>query len=178
MGGLRSRAMAWFFVLTGLCGGGLSSAQAQEESVIKRATQLRSEPGAVGAMVADVAAGARITRTSQRQGAWVQVRTESGIAGWIHMFDIGAPLRESAAADVLRTLGSKVGGGSSLTVPTATVGIRGLGEGNVSNSVGAGDRGGSQSQGLSAADRLRVSADRARVFAASATLVPRRVDAW
>lgn len=177
MGGLRSRALAWLFVLTGLCGGGLSSAQAQEEAIIKRATQLRSEPGAAGTVVVDVAAGARITRTSQRQGAWVQVRNESGAAGWIHMFDIGAPPRENAAADALRALGNKVGGGSSLTLPTATVGIRGLGEGNVSNSVGSGERGGSQSQGLGAADSLRVNADQARVFAASATLVPRRVDA-
>lgn len=177
MGGLRSRALAWIFVFTGLVGGGVCSAQAQEEAVIKRATQLRSEPGAAGTVVVDVAAGARITRTSQRQGAWVQVRSESGAAGWIHMFDIGAPLRENAAADALRALGNKVGGGSSLTLPTATVGIRGLGEGNVSNSVGVGERGGSQSQGLGAAESLRVNADQARLFAASATLVPLRVDA-
>lgn len=177
MGGLRNRALAWGVVLTVLLNGGLAMAQAPEEAVVKRATQLRSEPGAGGAPVAEVAASAKVARTSQRQGAWVQVRAESGAVGWIHMFDIGTPPRESAVVDVMRAVGGKISTGSSISVPTATVGIRGLGEGNVSHAVGAGERGGNQSQGLGEADRLRVSADLARAFGASAALKPRRVDA-
>ena len=57
------------------------------------------------------------------------------------------------------------------------MGIRGLGEGNVSQSVGASGRGATQSQGLGQADRMRVTANEARAFAAAAALQPRRVDA-
>ena len=175
MVGLRSgsRAFTGSLVLLGFLG----MAQAQEEAMIKRATQLRSAPGDTSSALADLAASAKVTRTAQRQGAWVQVRAESGATGWIHMFDIGTPARDNAAASALRAVGNPLGGVGSTAVSTSTVGIRGLGEGNVSQSVGASGRGATQSKGLGQADRMRVTANEARAFAAAAALQPRRVDA-
>ena len=114
---------------------GTGTAYAQDAATIKRTTQLRAAPGDSAASVAELAANAAVTRTPQRQGAWVQVRSEAGTTGWVHMFDIGTPARDNnTAAQALRDLGSKAGGGSSISVATATVGIRGLGEGDVSRS--------------------------------------------
>lgn len=178
MVGLRSnsRALTVSLVLLGVLGMGM--AQAQEEAVLKRATQLRAAPGDTSSAVADLAASAKVTRTAQRQGAWVQVRAESGATGWIHMFDIGTPARDNAAGGALRAVASPLGGGAT-AVSTSTVGIRGLGEGNVSQSVGASGRGATQGQGQGQgqADRMRVTADEARSFAAAVALQPRRMDA-
>ncbi len=175
MVGLRSssRAFTGCLVLLGVLG----MAQAQEEAMIKRATQLRSAPGDTSSALADLAASAKVTRTAQRQGAWVQVRAESGATGWIHMFDIGSPARDNAAAGALRVVSNPLGGVGSTAVSTSTVGIRGLGEGNVSQSVGASGRGATHSQGMGQPDRLRVTANEARAFATAAALQPRRVDA-
>ena len=107
---------------------GAGAAYAQDEATIKRPTQLRAAPGDGAASVAELAANATVTRTTQRQGAWVQVRSESGAMGWVHMFDIGTPARDNTAAQALRNLGNKASSGSSISVATATVGIRGLGE--------------------------------------------------
>lgn len=174
MVGLRSnsRALTVSLVLLGVLGMGM--AQAQEEAVLKRATQLRAAPGDTSSAVADLAASAKVTRTAQRQGAWVQVRAESGATGWIHMFDIGTPARDNAAAGALRAVASPLGGGGATAVSTSTVGIRGLGEGNVSQSVGASGRG--ATQGQVQAQRMRVTADEARAFAAAVALQPRRMD--
>lgn len=175
MVGLRSssRAFTGSLVLLGFLG----MAQAQEEAMIKRATQLRAAPGDTSSALAELAASAKVTRTAQRQGAWVQVRAESGATGWIHMFDIGTPARDNAAASAMRAVGNPLGGVGSTAVSTSTVGIRGLGEGNVSQSVGASGRGAPQSQGMGQADRMRVTANEARTFAAATALQPRRVDA-
>lgn len=175
MVGLRSssRAFTGCLVLLGFLG----MAQAQEEAMIKRATQLRSAPGDTSSALADLAASAKVTRTAQRQGAWVQVRAESGATGWIHMFDIGSPAHDNAAAGALRAVSNPLGGVGSTAVSTSTVGIRGLGEGNVSQSVGASGRGATHSQGMGQADRMRVTANEARAFATAVALQPRRVDA-
>ena len=94
MVGLRSssRAFTGSLVLLGFLG----MAQAQEEAMIKRATQLRAAPGDTSSALAELAASAKVTRTAQRQGAWVQVRAESGATGWIHMFDICSPASDNA----------------------------------------------------------------------------------
>lgn len=156
---------------------GTAAAYAQDAVTIKRPTQLRAAPGDSAAHVAELAAHATVTRTPQRQGAWVQVRSESGAMGWVHMFDIGTPARvNNTAAQALRDLGSKAGGGSSVSVATATVGIRGLGEGDVSRAP-VGGRTASGAQSLQQLDRWRASADSARTFASTAALQSRTVDA-
>ena len=149
---------------------------AQDAATIKRTTQLRAAPGDSAASVAELATHASVTRTSQRQGAWVQVRSESGATGWVHMFDIGTPARDNTAAQALRNLGNQASSGSSVSVATATVGIRGLGEGDVSRSP-MGGKIATQTELLNHADRLRASADSARAFASTAALQSRSVEA-
>lgn len=171
---LRNHRLAWGLVLFTLLGGP-SSAHAQDEAVIKRAAQLRAAPGDSASSVAALDANATVSRTAQRQGAWVQVRTASGAVGWVHMFDIGTTVRDNAAADALRSLGSKAGSGSSVSVATATVGIRGLGEGDVSRSTGGG-RGARSTESLLQIERLRISGESAHAFAKSAALHARPVE--
>ncbi len=170
-----NRAGAWGVVLA-LWIAGAGAAYAQDEATIKRPTQLRAAPGDGAASVAELAANATVTRTPQRQGAWVQVRSESGAMGWVHMFDIGTPARDNTAAQALRNLGNKASSGSSISVATATVGIRGLGEGDVSRSVVVGSKA-SRSEGLNQADRWRAGTDSARAFAKTAALQARAVEA-
>lgn len=154
---------------------------AQEAATIKRATQLRASPGDAGASLAPLAANATVTRTEQRQGAWVQVRTEAGAVGWVHMFDMGAPARpvQDAAAHALRGLSRSAGGTGAVTVATATVGIRGLGEGDVArapSAAGAG-RAAAPAALTHQLERSGASADEAKAFASTAGLQPRKVDA-
>src|SRR4051812_6089941 len=73
-------------------------AWAQEAAVTRRATELRETPGDAGRSVAALPAQAAVTRTEQRQGPWVQVRTANGATGWVHLFDLG-PAGTSAAGD-------------------------------------------------------------------------------
>src|SRR5881398_118003 len=94
------RAAALLLLLAG-------SAWAQEAAVTRRATELRETPGDSGRSLAALPAQAAVTRTEQREGPWVQVRTAAGATGWVHLFDLG-PASTSAAAST----GSNVVGGA------------------------------------------------------------------
>lgn len=111
------------------------SAWAQEAAVTRRATELRDTPSDAGRSVAPLPAQTALTRTEQRSGPWVQVRTASGATGWVHLFDLG-PATVAAAPDsgsnlvggALRSVGSLFGGGTGKAATTSTTaGIRGLG---------------------------------------------------
>src|SRR3954468_13689151 len=94
-----------------------ATAGAQEAAVTRRATELRETPGDTGRSLAALPAQAPVTRTAERQGPWVQVRTPAGATGWVHLFDLG-PASTAAAADsgngvfgsALRGVGSLFGG--------------------------------------------------------------------
>jgi hypothetical protein len=118
-----SRAIALALLL-------MPAAWAQEAAVTRRATELRDAPGDRGRSIASLPAQSSVTRTNERQGAWVQVRTPNGATGWVHLFDVGPA---NAAGD---SAGSVIGGalrgvtslfgGQRAPQPTATAGIRGL----------------------------------------------------
>ena len=112
-----------------LAGGLLPSALAQESAVTRRATDLRDAPGDKGKSIAALPAQAAVTRTNERQGPWVQVRTSAGATGWVHLFDIGpatAPAEGgSSAGNALRSV-TGLFGGSRSTQTGSTAGIRGL----------------------------------------------------
>lgn len=123
------RAAALVFLL-------LPAAWAQEAAVTRRATELRATPSDQGASVASLPAQSPVTRTDERKGPWVQVRTGAGATGWVHLFDLGPAggVTATASSDgggnvvsgALRGMGSLFGGGSKTTTST-TAGIRGLG---------------------------------------------------
>lgn len=111
-----------------------SAAWAQEAAVTRRATELRETPSDSGRSLAPLPAQAALTRTEQRQGPWVQVRTAAGATGWVHLFDLGPATTTAASSGdggvvggALRSVGSLFGGGGSKPAQTSTTGIRGLG---------------------------------------------------
>ena len=165
------RAVALVLVL-------LPAAWAQEAAVVRRATELRDAPADSGRSIASLPAQAPVTRTAERQGAWVQVRTASGVTGWVHLFDVGPAAAADAAGGGGNFLGGALrgvtslfgGGGGSRTTQTATTaGIRGLGAEDLA-----------QSQPDAAAVRqmegLRASESDARSFAGRSAWRPAPVD--
>lgn len=69
---------------------------ARDAAMVRRATALREDPSEQGRSVATLPAESTVTRLPQRQGAWVQVRTEGGATGWVHLFDLGPAARAVA----------------------------------------------------------------------------------
>lgn len=145
------------------------AAQAQEAAVTRRATQLRDGPADSARSLSWLPADAPVTRGSERQGAWVQVRTGAGATGWVRLFDL-AP---AGAADAGG--GSVVGGalrgvtrllGNDKPVHAATTaGIRGLGAEDLARAQ-------PNPAAVTQMERLRQSEADARAFADAAALRP------
>ena len=152
--------------------------QAQTDVVLlKRQADLRDAPGPTARSVLQLPAQTALTRLPARQGPWMQVKTEAGQTGWVHLFDIGAAPANSAAAGTasgaLRGLtgflnrGSAQGGAGA--TGTSTIGIRGLGAQDIANAQ-------PNPQAVAQAEALRVDAGQANRFAAEAQLSARAVD--
>ena len=145
----------------------------QDAAVIKRATDLRQGPAESSASLGALAADTAVTRTGERKGSWVKVRTAQGATGWVHMFDVGAQAGAATAGSApatsgLRSLGGLFGGGSTTTA-TATVGIRGLSAEDIANAQ-------PNPAAVQQAEKLRVSADQAQRFASAAALRKQNVE--
>ena len=161
------QALCRVFVVFGLLWG---NAQAQE-ATIKRATELRQAPGDQSASLGALAADSSVSRTGERKGSWVKVRTPQGSAGWVHMFDLGAQpatASSNSTASGLRSVGGLFGGGSTTTA-TATVGIRGLSAEDLANAQ-------PNPAAVSQAEKMRLDAEQARQFAGAAALRQRSVE--
>lgn len=107
------------------------AAWSQEAAVTKRATELRDAPADTGRSIAPLAAQSAVTRTGERRGPWVQVRTGAGATGWVHLFDVGpasgaATPEAGGSNNFLRGVGNLFTR-SSPTQTGTTAGIRGLG---------------------------------------------------
>ena len=144
-------------------------AQQGDTLTIKRAADLREAPNDSARSVASLALQSQVTRLGARQGPWIEVRTAQGASGWVHMFDAGVPPSAqggNAASGALRGLTSLFGRGSAastVTTPTATVGIRGLGAEDIANAQPNLDA-------LARAEAMRQDAAQARLFGSTATL--------
>lgn len=107
------------------------AARAQEAALTRRAVELREAPGDQARSLASLPAQAPVTRTNERRGPWVQVRTATGASGWLHLFDVGpasaAPEGGGIAGGALRSVTSLFGGARPTTQAASTSGIRGLG---------------------------------------------------
>lgn len=153
-------------------------AQTQNDMLfVKRAAELRQAPSQGSASLGALPLQTTVTRLPERSGAWIQVRTTSGVVGWIHMFDtaaVGSPSSNtSAASGALRGLTNFLNRGSAQatnnTAATSTVGIRGLTSEDLASAQ-------PNMAALAQAEGLRQDAAQARRFAAEAELVPRTVD--
>jgi hypothetical protein len=156
-----------------LAGGLLPGAAAQEAAVTRRATELKDAPGDKGRSIAALPAQAAVTRTNERQGPWVQVRTGAGATGWVHLFDIGpatAPAEGgSTAGNALRSV-TGLFGGSRQTQTGSTAGIRGLDAQDLANAQ-------PNPGAVTQMEGLRQSEADAQSFARGASLRPASVEA-
>jgi hypothetical protein len=109
-------------------------AHADEAAVTKRATELREAPGDAARSLAALPAQAPVTRLTQRQGPWIQVKTAAGATGWVHLFDLGpasggadTSASGTSSANPLRGVTGLLNRGGTQTTATSASGIRGLG---------------------------------------------------
>jgi hypothetical protein len=162
---------------------GSAAAQQGEPAMLKRPAELRDAPADTGRSLAALPAQEPVTRLGARQGAWIRVQTSAGVAGWVHMFDVGPagvgggagtspPASANPVTSSLRGLSNLLCGGSTPPprVATSTIGIRGLEAEDLAraqpnlNAVGQ-------------MERLRQGEGDARQFAAEAALVAATVPA-
>jgi hypothetical protein len=152
----------------------LSSAWAQEAALMRRATELRAAPGDAGRSLAALPAQAPVTRTGERQGPWVQVRTAEGAMGWVHLFDLGPAATGASASGGSDIVGGALRGVTSLfggrptTQAATTSGIRGLGAEDLAQAQ-------PDAAAVTQMERLRQSEADARSFAARAAWTPAAV---
>ena len=148
------------------------AAWAQSDAlIVKRSSELRNAPGNTAPIVATLPAQTAITRLPARQGPWLQVRTDAGATGWLHLFDVGSPNAPSSvsnsAAGALRGLGNFLGGGSKqparTSTSTATIGIRGLTSEDISQAQ-------PNIAALTQVDAFRVNTQQAKKFGADSAL--------
>jgi hypothetical protein len=158
---------------------GTTLAQQGEPALMKRAAELREAPGEASRSLAPLAALSPVTRTGERQGPWIQVRSAGGTAGWVHMFDVGpatgsantaAPSGNSAAGALRGITGffNKGGPQQGATSATSTIGIRGLGAEDLANAQ-------PNMNGVTQMESLRQNEAQARRFAAESALASANV---
>jgi hypothetical protein len=165
----------------GLFAGGAAGQQG-EAAMLKRSTDLRDAPGDSGRSLAALPAQEPLTRLGERQGGWIRVRTAAGVAGWVHMFDVGPAGFGGGAVSSpeaggnplssgLRGLSNMLGGGSPPPrVATSTIGIRGLEAEDLARAT-------PNLNAVGQMERLRQGEGEARQFAADAALVAATVPA-
>ena len=149
-------------------------AQAEEEAaVVKRGSELRESPGDGGRVLAPLPAETAVTRTGERQGAWVRVRTAAGAAGWVHLFDVGPATGSGSGtvAGAFRSVTSLFSKPTAqrTTASTSTIGIRGLGAEDLAQAQ-------PDVQAVARMEALRQSDNDARQFARRAQLTPVSVE--
>ncbi|MEO8542113.1 MAG: SH3 domain-containing protein [Betaproteobacteria bacterium] len=168
-------AVAWLAVATCLAAQAQTTAATADTLIVKRVTQLRESPTESAPALAPLAAKTQVTRLVARRGPWIEVRTVEGVTGWVHMFDVGTtPVAQGGnfATGALRGLTGLFGGGNSLApnrTPTATIGIRGLGAEDITNTQ-------PNPQAVTLAEALRVDATQARQFGTVAALASQVVE--
>jgi hypothetical protein len=154
------------------------SAHAQgEPAMTKRAADLRETPADTGRSLASLPAQAAVTRLGERKGPWVQVRSESGQTGWMHLFDIGpaagaakaqAGGDSGGASNVLRSVGGLFSRGPGTTATSAS-GVRGLSAQDIANAQ-------PNPAAVGQMEAMRQNEDEARAFAGAASLAPVAVE--
>lgn len=163
----RALAGAAALVLALAPAGPLAAAQG-EAAVTKRATQLREAPAGDARALAALPAQSPLTRLGERQGPWVRVRTEAGATGWLHLFDLGphAGTGGGLASGALRgitSLFSKGGPSTATSVPTSTIGVRGLSAEDLAHAQ-------PNPAAVARMETLRQNESQARAFAKTAAL--------
>ena len=157
------------------------NAFAQSEAVsTRRAAQLREAPGEASRVMANLPLQTAATRLGERQGPWIKVRTADGVQGWVHMFDVASSSSATSTSSTSGNMGTGAlrsitgffnkgsGQANAVSMPTSTVGIRGLGAEDIASAQ-------PNMAALAQLDGARVDASQARQFASMASLASRSV---
>ncbi|WP_374347523.1 hypothetical protein [Chitinimonas sp.] len=110
----------------------VASAQAAEMGTVLKASELKQKPFSDAAKVAEVGDKTSVEIVT-RQGAWIQVKTRDGQAGWLKMLNVrtGSGETKSDGGGGLLAGVSLFKTGSSGT--TVTTGVKGLSEDDLRN---------------------------------------------
>ena len=100
---------------------------AAETATVSVDTKLYSSNSMQASVVAQLKQGAEVT-IDQRKGGWYQISQASGKGGWVRSYDVQIA---SNASWFTRLKNVIAGGYSTQTNSSATIGIRGLGPGDV-----------------------------------------------
>lgn len=165
--------IAYCTLLLAAAAPGIGQAQqpAGEAAIVKRAADLREQPGEASRSLGALTPQTPVTRLPERAGAWVRVTTAQGASGWLHIFDLTSPNAPAqggnSATGALRGLtgffGRGTSAGASATTATSTIGIRGLGAEDIANAQ-------PNLNAVSQAEGLRQDANGAQQFAGTAML--------
>ncbi len=108
-------------------------APASAPLIVKRDAPLYKTATEQSEALTQLAAQTRVTAQGQRQGAWVQVKTEQGISGWLRLFQLGqlpSHTTGNQGDGWIRGFGTWWGTPTAPRNPsivaTTTIGIRGL----------------------------------------------------
>ncbi len=120
------RTVKFLLLLLGIAGVTLAIAAAKTASVSVD-SKLYSSANLQSSVVATLKQGSSITIDS-RKGGWYQVKTESGESGWVRSYDVQIKSNTSWFSRLKRVI---AGSSSQQSNASATIGIRGLGPGDV-----------------------------------------------
>lgn len=170
---VRGAGTAWIAVLLAASAVPGAARAEEEAAVVRRGSELRESPADSGRVLAPLPADTAVTRTGERQGAWVRVRTAAGLAGWVHLFDVG-PASGNGSGTMAGAFRSVTGLFSKpatqrTTTSTSTIGIRGLGAEDLAQAQ-------PDLQAVARMEALRQSDGEARQFARRAQLTAVSVD--
>lgn len=142
--------------------------------LVKRDAPLYKTANEQSEAVTQLPAQTRVTAQGQRQGAWVQVKTEQGISGWLRLFQLGQIPSNTAANQPdgwTRGFGSWWGtptANRNQAVATSTIGIRGLEASDIAKAQ-------PNPAAVTQAEGQRVDAPQAQQFAQRSGLQSRQV---
>lgn len=163
----------WILMLAGL----LAGAAHAEPALTTRSTELQSQPQSDAATVATLAENTKV-EVLTRKGAWCQVKTATGQAGWVRMLalkpEAGAQQNPQqapapASANPIGALGGLLTAGRTSNTGTVTTGVRGLSEEDLQNAQ-------ANPAEVEKMQKFNVDKDSAQAFAQRSKLTPVKLD--
>jgi hypothetical protein len=167
---------AGLFALCAVCTS-LAGAQTNTPLIVKRDAPLHRNAHDQSETLVQLPAQSRVVPQGERQGAWVQVKTERGLSGWMRLFQLGhapsATATHPTDATWVRGFSSWWGHSTAPSaqkpVATTTIGIRGLEVGDIARAQ-------PNPAAVTQAEGQRVDAAQAQAFARRHALHARAID--
>lgn len=157
----------WALMLAGL----LAGAAHAEPALTSRSTELQAQPQSDSTIVATLGENTKVDVLT-RKGAWSQVKTSTGQAGWVRMLNLrpeSGAQQSPASTNPVGALGNLLTAGRTSNTSTVTTGVRGLSEEDLQNAqVNPAE--------LEKMQKFGVDKSAAQSFADKSRLVPVKVD--